>query len=45
MTALTALTWLAVAVLGAGSIGVFVFFVRDLPGVMPNATDDDRPET
>jgi hypothetical protein len=46
---LTALTWLAVVVLSLGSIGVFVFFLRDLPGVLPNkanhrASGDDHPE-
>jgi hypothetical protein len=40
MTTLTALTWLAVAVLSVGSIGVFVFFLRDVPGVLPGKTDD-----
>jgi len=46
---LTALTWLAVVVLSVGSIGVFIFFLRDLPGVLPNAADneaadDEHPE-
>jgi hypothetical protein len=45
---LTALTWLAIVVLSLGSIGVFIFFLRDLPGVLPNAANhrasgDDQP--
>jgi hypothetical protein len=40
VTVLTALTWLAVVVLSAGSIGVFIFFLRDIPGVLPGKTDD-----
>jgi hypothetical protein len=48
VTVLTALTWLAVAVLSAGSVGVFIFFLRDIPGVLPNAANhrasgDDQP--
>jgi hypothetical protein len=30
-----AATWIAVVVLGFGSIGVFVFFLRDLSKVFP----------
>ena len=38
---MTAVTWLAVVVLGIGSVGVFGFFLRDLPGVLPDPVDDD----
>ena len=37
---MTALTWLAVAVLGVGSIAVFLFFLRDVPRVLPRAPED-----
>jgi hypothetical protein len=32
---LTVLTWIAVVVLGVGSLAVFAFFLRDLPKVVP----------
>ena len=34
---MTALTWFAVVVLGIGSVAIFVFFLRDVRGVLPNA--------
>ena len=47
---MTAVTWIAVVVLGVGSLGVFVFFLRDLPSVLPDpaedgASDDDGTRT
>ena len=41
---LTALTWLAVVVLSLGSIGVFIFFLRDLPGVLPSAANNEAAD-
>ena len=45
---MTALTWLAVVVLGVGSLAVFAFFLRDVRSVLPNArrrspSDSDHP--
>ncbi len=39
---LTTVTWIAVVVLAVGSLGVFVFFVRDIPKVIPRRRDDDE---
>ncbi len=41
---MTAVTWLSVAVLGIGSIGVFAFFIRDLPSVLPDAAGNDATD-
>ena len=38
--ALTVVTWLAVVILSAGSVTVFVLFLRDLHQVLPPATGD-----
>jgi hypothetical protein len=45
---MTVMTWVAVVVLGVGSLTVFAFFLRDLPKVLPkrreknDAADDSR---
>jgi hypothetical protein len=39
---MTAVTWLAVAVLGIGSVTVFGFFLRDLGAVFPPSRRDDQ---
>jgi len=41
---MTAVTWIAVGVLGFGSLAVFGFFLRDLPKIMPEhrEKDDER---
>jgi hypothetical protein len=39
--ALTMVTWLAAAILNAGSVTVFVLFLRDLRQVLPPATGDE----
>jgi hypothetical protein len=46
----TVVTWIAVVVLGVGSLAVFGFFLRDLSGVLPGsdndeAIDNDGPPT
>jgi len=38
---MTVVTWLAILVLGPGSVAVFVFFLRDLKTVMGERRDDD----
>ncbi len=46
---MTVATWVAVVVLGVGSLAVFAFFLRDLPKVLPkrreknDAEHDSRP--
>ena len=37
---MTLVTWIAVVVLGIGSVGVFVFFLRDLSKVLPRRVED-----
>ncbi len=41
---MTAVTWIAVVVLGVGSVGVFAFFLRDLPKIMPERRDRNDPK-
>jgi len=41
---MTAVTWLATAVLGAGSVLVFLLFLRDLGKVLPPSRSDDRAD-
>ncbi len=38
---MTAVTWLASAVLAAGSVTVFLLFLRDLGLVLPPSRDDE----
>ncbi len=38
---MTAVTWVAAVVLGVGSVGVFVFFLRDVSKVLPKLDEDD----
>ena len=42
--ALTFVTWFAAAVLSAGSVTVFVLFLRDLREVLPPAPGDGDDE-
>lgn len=37
-------TWINVAILAAGSLGVFVGFVRDLPGLLRRSNDSESGE-
>ena len=39
---MTVVTWLAILVLGPGSLAVFWFFLRDLKAVMGEPRDDDE---
>jgi hypothetical protein len=41
---MTAVTWLATAVLGAGSATVFLLFLRDLKTVLPPSRSDDHDD-
>ena len=38
---MTVVTWLAILVLGPGSVAVFVFFLRDLKEVMGERRNND----
>jgi len=39
---MTVVTWLAILVLGPGSLAVFWFFLRDLKAVMGERRDNDE---
>jgi hypothetical protein len=39
----TALTWLAVAILGPGAVAVFLWFLRDVRDVLDGDRGEDRP--
>lgn len=41
---MTVVTWVAVVVLGVGSLVVFAFFLRDLPKVLPKRREKSDAE-
>jgi hypothetical protein len=42
---MTVVTWLAILVLGPGSVAVFVFFLRDLKTVMGERPSKDERDS
>jgi hypothetical protein len=42
---MTVVTWLAILVLGPGSLAVFWFFLRDLKTVMGERRDNDERDS
>jgi len=42
---MTVVTWLAILVLGPGSVAVFVFFLRDLKAVMGERQSKDERDS